>query len=177
MSSSFDFPSLSSFATGTEGPPGRRVFYLQAVAGERVVTLRLEKQQVALLADSLERLLAAVELPESMPAHMPDLHEPIVPEWVVGQMMLAVDGDEQHVIVIAREFDPGDPDDEDRDEPDGDGDDDDDGDVGVARFALTRSQAEAFVDGARRIVVAGRPLCPLCGRPADDGGHFCPRLN
>ena len=62
MSSSFDLPELRSFAVGTEGPAGERVFYLQAVAEHQVVTLRLEKQQVALLADYLARVIASYEL-------------------------------------------------------------------------------------------------------------------
>lgn len=173
MTESFDFDELSSFATGTEGPVGQRVFYLQAIAGDRVVSLRLEKQQVALLAESIDRLLQSVELAESMPAHMPELREPVVAEWIVGEMMLAVDDAERRVIVIARELELGDDD----GVSDDDGGDDDEFDGAVARFALTRGQAEAFVDGARRVVIAGRPLCPLCGRPQEASGHFCPRLN
>ena len=62
MAESHDLPDLVSFAVGTEGPAGQRVFYLQAVAPGEVVTLRLEKQQVALLADYLARVVGEKHL-------------------------------------------------------------------------------------------------------------------
>jgi len=176
VSSSFDFTEVSTFAAGTEGAAGARVFYLQAVSGERVVSLRLEKQQVALLADYLAHVLATTNLAESMPAHMPDLHEPVLSEWIVGSMAVAIDEAETHIVIIAEEMVL----------VDDIGDDDIDIDdieieveieVAQARFVLTRGQADAFVDGARRVVAGGRPTCPLCGSPQDPDGHFCPRLN
>ena len=33
--------------------------------------------------------------------------------------------------------------------------------------------ARAFAARAHRIVAAGRPLCPLWGRPMDPEGHTC----
>jgi uncharacterized repeat protein (TIGR03847 family) len=49
--------------------------------------------------------------------------------------------------------------------------------VAEVRIGLTRGQVEAFIDGARRIIEGGRPLCRLCGRPMDAEGHACPRWN
>ena len=167
MSSSFDLPELRSFAVGTAGPAGERVFYLQAVAEHQVVTLRLEKQQVALLADYLARVIASYELAESSPTSMPDLYQPVISEWIVGSMMVAIDEAESRVIVIAEELviedDDADPD----SPPTG----------SQARFGLTRAQVDAFVTGAREVIESGRPSCPLCGRPVNADGHFCPRLN
>jgi uncharacterized repeat protein (TIGR03847 family) len=34
-----------------------------------------------------------------------------------------------------------------------------------------------MVRHATRVVAAGRPICPVCGRPMDPSGHFCPRNN
>ncbi|HET8583272.1 MAG TPA: DUF3090 family protein, partial [Jatrophihabitans sp.] len=45
------------FVAGTVGSPGDRAFYLQAVDGNRIVSVGLEKQQVMVLADRLEQLL------------------------------------------------------------------------------------------------------------------------
>lgn len=165
MSSSFDLSDVDSFATGTEGPAGQRVFYLQAVAGTQVVTLRLEKQQVALLADYLARVVANSDFVTGEPTAMPAVVEPLIPEWVVGSMMVAIDEARSRVNVIAEELTPdeGDPD----DAPAG----------SQARFSLTRSQVDAFVAGAQEVISAGRPSCPLCGRPINVDGHFCPRLN
>ena len=57
MSSSFEMPELDVLTTGTVGPPGQRVFFIQARRGAEVVSLRLEKQQVIAMADYLEGML------------------------------------------------------------------------------------------------------------------------
>jgi hypothetical protein len=46
VSTSFDLPEVEILTTGAVGPPGRRVFYLQARRGSEMMTLRLEKTQV-----------------------------------------------------------------------------------------------------------------------------------
>jgi uncharacterized repeat protein (TIGR03847 family) len=46
-----------------------------------------------------------------------------------------------------------------------------------ARFLITRAQAAAFVERARALVKAGRPICPMCQQPKDSAGHVCPRSN
>ncbi len=51
------------------------------------------------------------------------------------------------------------------------------GEPAVARFRITRVQAMAFVERARALVRAGRPLCPMCSQPKDPDGHVCPRSN
>ena len=51
----FDLPER--FATGTVGEPGNRTFFLQARDGRRVVSVGLEKAQVAVLADRLGKLV------------------------------------------------------------------------------------------------------------------------
>ena len=43
MGTSFDLPEPDRFTTGTVGPPGQRVFFIQASEGGHVVTLRIEK--------------------------------------------------------------------------------------------------------------------------------------
>ncbi|MFN2561052.1 MAG: DUF3090 family protein, partial [Jatrophihabitans sp.] len=53
----FLFERPSRFIAGTVGTPGERAFYLQAVDGNRIVSVALEKQQVVILADRLEQLL------------------------------------------------------------------------------------------------------------------------
>ena len=46
---------------------------------------------------------------------------------------------------------------------------------GIAgEFALFRA---AFIRDGAQLVVAGRPACPICGRPMDPDGHVCPRSN
>ena len=55
----FDPPER--FVAGTVGRPGDRTFFLQARDGPRVVSIVLEKVQVAVLADRLGDLLSELE--------------------------------------------------------------------------------------------------------------------
>ena len=55
-----DFDPPERFVAGTVGEPGERTFYLQASDGARIVSVALEKQQVAVLAERLDELLDEV---------------------------------------------------------------------------------------------------------------------
>jgi uncharacterized repeat protein (TIGR03847 family) len=162
---SFDVGDPMVFTAGTVGPPGRRVFYLQAQGDGVVVTLKCEKQQVGALADYLAGLLA--DLPtvdESAVPTLLDLVEPIVPEWSVGTLAVAWDDTNDRMVLVAEELLT-----EEEQELAAD--------AARARFQLTRAQVAAFVNRARELVAGGRPPCPLCGGPLDPEGHACPRLN
>ena len=65
MSTSFELDDVDHLTTGTIGPPGQRVFYLQAAQGDQLVSLRLEKTLVAALVRYLGALLA--DLPPAGP--------------------------------------------------------------------------------------------------------------
>jgi uncharacterized repeat protein (TIGR03847 family) len=167
MGASFDLPEPDRFTAGTVGPPGQRVFYLQASAGDQVVTLRLEKAQVAALAEYLASVLA--DLPTPDPAALPDdlqLIEPVVAEWVVGQIGVVFDEERDRMLVQVEELL-----DEAAEEAGAEPD------RGVARFGLNRAQVAAFVVRAAELLAAGRPPCELCGRPKDPEGHACIKTN
>lgn len=166
MGTSFDLPEPDRFTAGTVGPPGQRVFYLQASDAAQVVTLRLEKAQVAALAEYLASVLADLAMPEpgSLPEDL-ELVEPVVAEWVVGQIGVVFDEDRDRMLVQAEEL---------LEEGAGEGAEED---QGVARFGLTRAQVAAFVARAADLVSAGRPACELCGRPKDPEGHMCIKTN
>jgi uncharacterized repeat protein (TIGR03847 family) len=162
--SEHDLPDVDRFTAGTVGEPGQRVFFLQAVAGGDVVTLQLEKGQVAALAQYLAELLA--DLPTTDPAEIPfdmELTEPVEPEWVVGQLGVVFDESRDRMVVRADELVPEEGDDE--------------ATPGMVRVALTRPQVQAFVVRAAQLVSSGRPPCPLCGRPIDPEGHMCIKTN
>lgn len=168
MSASFDLPHVERFTAGTVGEPGARVFYLQAVSGPQVVTLRLEKAQVAAMAQYLAEML--VDLPTPSPAEMPtdlELVEPVVAEWVVGQIGVVFDSERDRLVLQTEEV--ADVDEEGERLPDPD--------AGMVRIALTRGQVAGFVVRAATLVAAGRPPCPLCGRPLDPEGHVCIKTN
>jgi uncharacterized repeat protein (TIGR03847 family) len=160
----FDLPDVDRFTAGAVGPPGQRVFYLQAVAGTEVVTLRLEKQQVAALAEYLAELLHDLPSPtEAEIATALDLVEPVQEAWIVGQLGVVFDETRDRMVLRADEL--------------ATEDDDDEATLGMARFGLTRGQVHAFVIHATRLVSSGRPPCPLCGRPIDPEGHMCIKTN
>ena len=176
----FDPPER--FVAGTVGRPGERTFFLQAREGSRIVSIVLEKAQVAVLADRLADLLSELERrgvpavaetpPIASDADTGPLDEPINEAFRAGSLTLGWDGDDELVLVEARAqsedgegIDPDDDDDEDEDGPD------------LLRVRMSADVARSFVARAARIVASGRPPCPLCGAPLDPQGHICPRRN
>ena len=165
MSESYDLQALDKITVGTVGVPGQRTFYLQARSGRQVVTLKVEKQQVQALAQSLGTMLNDLPRPGHLPEDL-ELDEPVEPPaWIVGTMQLGYDPAIDRVVIVAEEavF--------------VDEDDDDPAEIATARFAATREQVSALAIRGTSLVEAGRPPCPLCGHPRDPAGHACPRTN
>ena len=158
MSTSFEMPEVDVLTTGAIGLPGQRVFYLQARHGEQVLSLRLEKTQVAALVTYLGALLADLPPPVDPPTDL-ELEEPVVPEWVVGSLGVSYDEDADRVVLLAEEL-----------VEEGE-------EAAQARITATREQVAALSMRGAEAVAAGRPPCPLCGQPLDPEGHTCPRLN
>jgi len=63
VSGSFDVSDPDWITVGTVGEPGRRVFYLQLAGAGTVVTLKVEKIQVAQLAELLTEILSDLPAP------------------------------------------------------------------------------------------------------------------
>jgi uncharacterized repeat protein (TIGR03847 family) len=182
----FDPPDR--FVAGTVGEPGERAFFLQAREGRRVVSVALEKVQVAVLAERLGALLeelgrrgvpeieALEEEPEAVTPESGDdiapLDEPLNEAFRAGSLTLGWDGGAGRVLVEARAQDE----DGEAIDPDEDDDEDEDG-PDLLRVRMTAAAARGFVARAARVVAAGRPPCPLCGAPLDPLGHICPRRN
>ena len=143
---------------GTVGPVGSRLFLLQVRGDGTLLTLKMEKLQVAALAETL----AQVVKDQQRPGHLPDdqqLEEPTEPAWAVGTIGVSFDDAEDRVVLVIEELVA-------------------EGEVGaIARVSVSREQAAAFSIQATRLVEAGRPPCPLCGSPLDPSGHECPRTN
>ena len=176
----FIFDPPERFVTGTVGEPGQRTFFLQARDGARVVSVALEKVQVAVLADRLGQLLQELErrgiAPDPEPlvpaADTGPLDEPLNEAFRAGALTLGWDGDAERVLIEARaESETGEPID-----PDEDDDEDEDG-PDLLRVRLSADAARTFVERAVQVVASGRPPCPLCGQPLDPTGHLCPRRN
>ena len=180
----FVFDPPDRFVAGTVGEPGQRTFFLQARAGGRIVSVSLEKAQVVVLADRLSALLDELER-RGMAATAPGdvdhgpLDEPLNEAFRAGTLTLGWDGDDELIVLEAREG--GDEDgpldaSAEAESAEAEGDEDEDG-PDVVRVRLSAAGARAFAEGAARVVAAGRPPCPLCGEPLDPLGHLCPRRN
>lgn len=175
--SDLEFEQVDRFTTGTAGPPGRRTFFIQAVDGTRVVTLKMEKQQVAALADTLDGMLSDLPIDEGRGEIDLDLVQPIVAEWAVGAMGVAYDDESDRILLVAEQFvETQDNRSDDGALPDDTLDSAGDGPESV-RFRVSLGQAAAFVAHAHDLVAAGRPPCVFCGQPRDPDGHACPRMN
>jgi uncharacterized repeat protein (TIGR03847 family) len=176
----FSFDEPDRFVAGTVGEPGSRTFFLQARDGRRVVSVVLEKAQVAVMAERLTALLDelahhGLELPASgAPSDQEPLDEPISEAFRAGTLSLTWDGERERIIVEAREITE--QDEEGASVEPVDEDDDADG-PDLIRVVLLPSAARGFADRATHVVGAGRLPCPLCGLPLDPLGHICPRKN
>ncbi len=193
----FLFDDPDRFVTGTVGRPGSRTFFLQAIQGRRIASVTLEKMQVAALADRLDAILeeldrrGIVDLAQTSARGDDDrsLDEPLRDEFRVGTMTISWDPEADDLVLEARALTEEDleedEDDEDEDAavevsaggPAADEDDDEDVDdpdgPDLLRVRLTPALALGFTRRAERVITAGRPPCPFCGRPLDAQGHRC----
>lgn len=174
----FDWPDR--VVIGTVGVPGARTFYLQVRTGKQIVSIALEKQQSAQLAEKIDEILDQLITLEGNPFSVPtstpielvdnDQLEAVEEQFRTGAMTLGWDPTTVQVVIEAY--------------PLADDDDaEDDGSLGedgaeVPEMLLVRmpvGTARAFAKRTREVVGAGRPACPLCGYPVDPDGHVCTR--
>jgi len=176
----FDLPDR--FATGTVGEPGNRAFFLQAREGRRVISVGLEKAQVAVLAERLGLLLTELDrrgvgsaVSETIEPDERPLDEPLNEAFRATTLTLGWDVDSERILIEARS--QSDADDEAAADEVADIDDEDEDGPDLLRVRLSAGAARTFVERAFRVIRAGRPPCPLCGNPLDATGHICPRKN
>lgn len=155
------------------------MFFLQAVSGSEVCSVRLDKDQVRVLA---ERSLDVLDQTRNrdplsgIPAEVGDedlaglgLSNPVAEEFVVGAMGIGWNTITKRLVIEAHDASGG------IDVPDVESDTDDGPDT--LRVRLTGAQARAFAHHALAVVAAGRPECPFCHEALDPDGHVCPRAN
>lgn len=170
----FDFDSPDRFVAGAVGEPGARSFYLQARQGGALISVALEKTQVAALAGRISELLDTVEglageLPAATGHDDRPLEEPTVELFRVGAMALAWDATSRRVVIEAQPLseDGGFAEVPDR-APEG---------PDLLRVRVEASRARDFIRRAASLVAAGRPTCPFCGQALEPTGHFCPKTS
>jgi uncharacterized repeat protein (TIGR03847 family) len=163
---------------GTTGLPGARTFYLQVRAGTQIVSIALEKQQSALLAEKIDEILDQLITVEGNPFSVPtgtpielvdnDQLEAVQEQFRTGAMSLGWDPTTAQVVIEAYPI-------TDVDADDNDESIDEDG-ANEPEMLLVRmpvGTARAFAKRTREVVGAGRPTCSLCGYPIDADGHIC----
>jgi len=154
----YEFNPTERFCVGTIGEVGSRVFLIQATQGARRLTVKVEKQQIAILATYLARAIQGL----GRPGHLPDDLDLVLSpddgiDFIAGDLSVSID-DEAGIVQVVIEA---------AGEDEGDS----------ATISVTQEQAAAFAIRATTLVEAGRPPCPLCGFPLDPSGHDCPRTN
>jgi uncharacterized repeat protein (TIGR03847 family) len=170
----FDFDSPDRFVAGAVGAPGSRAFFLQARQGGALVSVGVEKTQVAALAGRISELLDNVEgLAGELPARAghddKPLDEPTVELFRVGAMALAWDATSRRIVIEAQPLTEeggfAEVPDQAPDGPD------------LLRVRVDPSRARDFIRRAASLVAAGRPTCPFCGQALEATGHFCPKTS
>lgn len=162
MGESHELLDVDKVTVGAVGEPGQRLFLLQARNGAQVVTLKVEKAQVAALAAHLDHMLKDLPKPAALPEDL-DLDEPTEPEWVVGSLGASYDETLDRLLLVAEEA----PQTEEEEV----------GRQAQVRIGMTREQMAGLSARGALLVSSGRPPCPLCGYPLDPSGHDCPRTN
>lgn len=173
----FDWPDR--FVIDTVGEPGDRTFFIQARSGSQVVSVSIEKQQSAALAERIEEVLDELMSDEgnpfSIPAIAPDglidndpLDQPVTEQFRAGAMSLGWDPTTAQIVIEAYPMievdaaelrNPIDPDELEPDE--------------ILMVRIPVGTARAFAKRTREIVDSGRPLCSLCGEPMVSDDHIC----
>ena len=162
---------------GTVGVPGERTFFVQARAGSRLVSVSLEKAQVAAIADRVLQILREIRLSEPLTViervsnDDQPLESPINEEFRVGVIGLAYVSDRRLIEIDLQAITDSDNADDELLEIDTSSEQD------ILRVLMTLGYAESFAKRANTVVAAGRAPCPFCGGPIDPNGHLCPRSN
>jgi len=173
----FLFDPAERFVVGTVGAPGERTFFIQARTGSKMVSVSLEKAQVAAIADRVLQILREIRLSEPLTViekvSLDDqpLETPIDEEFRVGVIGLAYVADRRMIEIDLQAITSDDNPDEELLEIGSSGDQE------ILRVIISLGYAESFAKRANSVVAAGRVPCPFCGGPIDPNGHLCPRAN
>jgi len=161
---------VDDIITNASGQPGERTFYLQAVKGDQIVTLIVEKIQLQALAVAVEQFLADIKqdnpaISDASSHYQEDemlLKAPLEPLFRVGGFSLGYDPSEDLIILVLRETSLAGAESE---------------ATSVVRLWCSRSQIRRLAHWGVELANRGRSVCPLCGEIINPAGHFCPKKN
>jgi uncharacterized repeat protein (TIGR03847 family) len=170
-----DLGPVDRITADAVGEPGSRVFYIQARAGQELVTVVVEKQQVQLLAASVLELLDDAATEGSTGGTEPEmgLEEPLDARWRAGRLSLGFDEDRDLFLLEVEEFRP----EAEEMEPDDPRTLLPGGEPETIRLWASSEQMLALSRHGAAVVARGRPTCQFCGNPMDPEGHVCPAMN
>lgn len=173
----FLFDPVERFVVGTVGVPGERTFFIQARTGSRMISVSLEKAQVAAIADRVIQILREIRQSEPLTTfdrvRLDDspLETPIDEEFRVGVIGLAYLSDRRLIEIDMQAIAESEIEEDELLEIDTSSDQD------ILRVLISLGYAESFAKRANSVIAAGRAPCPFCGGPIDLKGHLCPRAN
>ncbi|MEO6826647.1 MAG: DUF3090 domain-containing protein [Microbacteriaceae bacterium] len=173
----FDWPDR--IVVGAVGEPGSRTFYLQARDRARIVSVALEKEQSAVLAEKIEEILDQLmtrdgnpfSIPAETPAELVDndpLEQPIQTQFRTAALSLGWDSSTAQIVIEAYPLEEPEENLHAAEPPQ----EQEPTEMLVVRIPV--GTARAFTKRILEVVSAGRPRCPLCGNPMDPDGHLCP---
>lgn len=169
------YPKISRFTVGTVGMPGERTFYLQIRHERELLSLSIEKSQVAALSERLRYMLKEIRLSHSnalKPMSIKDtlpLDSPVEDEFRIGSIAIFYIEESGEIQIDLRALEL-------TDSPEILLDEESASEVAL-RFHISTTQALTFCERADLVIAAGRQPCPFCGLPIDPHGHLCARAN
>ncbi len=183
----YDLRRVSHITAAAVGPPGQRVFYLQAQKHGDLVSLVAEKEYIRALCLRVEAILEELErrgtprpqqAEEPTPAEL-SLRGPLESLFRIGQLSLAYDPEADLMVIEAEEMQVETEEEEvdpilkqSAEAPE---------QTKAAqrvRFSATRAQMQGLSRYAMDIIVTGgRPICPQCLQPMEASGHMCVKKN
>ena len=160
MSANYEFTNVSSLKAEAFGEPGRRTFRIHVESESSSASIWIEKEQLFQLAIAIQKMVTTLperrEPPDDPP---PDREAPGLTNLDFKVMKLVLGHDMGRGLFVIDAHDAGDE------------------DQATVRLWVDMQQILFFSEDALRVCAAGRPLCPLCGRPIDPDGHRCARVN
>ena len=158
-----EFTQVTRLVPEAIGEPGKRTFRIQVDSASSSARIWLEKEQLFQLALAIQQLMVTLTEETEAPGDPPNAEAPGLTnlEFKVGRLVLGHDSTNGLFIIDAHDVE----------------EDENDRSPAMVRVWANRQQVNGFADEAFRACAAGRPLCPLCGRPMDPEGHKCVRVN
>lgn len=152
----YRFVYPENFTVGAIGNPGERLFFIQIKDKQKILTLKVEKQQVSAISYGLRKVFKKEEYDEALEGALID--EPLDINARVESIDIDINTEVGEVILKFYSIDS-------------------DGAEVSIEVILVKHQALLFAQAGEKLVNQGRPTCIFCAHPIGPGEHVCPRQN